>query len=177
MDYEKAYKEALERARKKIYGGGVFYVEDIKSIFPELADSEDERIRKEILEYFKQFESDGLRGVDIADWIAWLEKKKEQKPAEQSEEGTQWPNLSNCPHNCKTCMAKCWYRKEEYQAPSVTKENNSELKAEIQRRIDAAVFNQASSDADRVKKGMVQAETLRSLLSYIELAEKENKTL
>jgi hypothetical protein len=28
------------------------------------------------LEYFRQFEGEKLRGVDISDWIAWLEKKK-----------------------------------------------------------------------------------------------------
>ena len=172
MDYEKKYKESIERAKK----WRLTHKLCVEDIFPELAESEDERIRKEMLEYFKQFKDGELRGVDINDWIAYLERKKENEKKEETEDN-KWPNLSNCPHNCKTCMAKCWYRKEEYQAPSVTKENNSELKAEIQRRIDAAVFNQASSDADRVKKGMVQAETLRSLLSYIELAEKENKTL
>ena len=26
-----------------------------------------------------------------------------------------WPDITNCPHNCKKCMGKCIYRKEEYQ--------------------------------------------------------------
>lgn len=43
-------------------------------------DDRDEKIRKEILEYFQQFENEELRGVDISDWIAWLEKQVEQKP-------------------------------------------------------------------------------------------------
>ena len=37
---------------------------------------ENERIRKEILEYFQQFENEELRGVNISDWIAWLENVK-----------------------------------------------------------------------------------------------------
>ena len=38
-------------------------------------ESEDEKIRKEILEYFQQFENEKLRGVDISNWIGWLEKQ------------------------------------------------------------------------------------------------------
>ena len=44
MDYEKAYKEALERA-KKLYGCPEYDAE-LEEIFPELRESEDERIRK-----------------------------------------------------------------------------------------------------------------------------------
>ena len=40
-------------------------------------EGEDEKIRKEILEYFRQFKNEELRGVDISDWIAWLEKQAE----------------------------------------------------------------------------------------------------
>lgn len=81
MDYEKKYKEALERA-KDIY---TYYCDDrhqlrkIECIFPELKEGDDERIREEILEYFQQFENEELRGVNISDWIAWLEKQGEQK--------------------------------------------------------------------------------------------------
>lgn len=80
MDYEKKYKEALERARK-------FYNElaacrtkqKVAAIFPELAESEDEIHRKWILEYLY----DGLRKADeqfkdhFRSAIAWLEKQKE----------------------------------------------------------------------------------------------------
>ena len=71
------YEEALERARQG---------RPIDEVFPELKESEDERIRKEILEYFGQFDDGEIRGVVITDWIHWLEKQKEQKPAEWSEE-------------------------------------------------------------------------------------------
>lgn len=50
MDYEKAYKEALERAQRILCNlpEGSTTIRDIESIFPELAESEDERIRKVI---------------------------------------------------------------------------------------------------------------------------------
>jgi hypothetical protein len=47
--------------------------------------SEDEGIRKEMIKYFSQYKEDGLRGVDITPWIAYLERQKEQKSAEWSE--------------------------------------------------------------------------------------------
>lgn len=50
----------------------------LETLIPELRESKDEKIRKEIIEYFKQFEGEELRGVDISGWIAWLEKQKEK---------------------------------------------------------------------------------------------------
>lgn len=43
-------------------------------------EGEDERIRKEMVEYFSQYKEGGLRGVDITPWIAYLERQKEQAP-------------------------------------------------------------------------------------------------
>lgn len=75
------YDETLERAKKwhnapnidkmPTYGNRI-----IEEIFPELKEN-DEMIRKEILEYFQQFKNEGLRGINISDWIAWLEKQAE----------------------------------------------------------------------------------------------------
>lgn len=83
MDYEKKYKEALERARQFSEKP---YLEDSKGIvdyiFPELKESEDEQHRKWILEYLY----DGLRKSDeqfkdqFKCAIAWFEKQGEQKP-------------------------------------------------------------------------------------------------
>lgn len=75
MDYEKAYKEALERAK-------AFELPEYKnimvSIFPELKESEDERIRKALVRFHKStIDIDGIKGADI---LAWLEKQDEQKP-------------------------------------------------------------------------------------------------
>lgn len=87
MDYEKLYKEALERARqfsKKPY------LEDSKDIveyiFPEL--KEDEKISREITEFLVGFNNGGYEIPNentIDSWLAWLEKQGEQKPADKVE--------------------------------------------------------------------------------------------
>ena len=87
MNYEKKYKDALKRAKDNYNAADItdINVNSFKAtlidLFPELKEGEDERIRKEILEFFCQFENGKLRGVDISSWIAWLEKQGEQKPA------------------------------------------------------------------------------------------------
>lgn len=69
MDYEKKYKEAFELMNDCIPDeDGLVHVRPC-DIFPELAESEDERIRKEIISMFET--------LDRKDWIAWLEKQSE----------------------------------------------------------------------------------------------------
>lgn len=71
----------------------------------------DERMLNEIIDYFKSARK--VRCVTIETmlgWAAWLEKCKEQKSKLET-----WPDFSNCRHNCKICMAKCFYRKEPYR--------------------------------------------------------------
>lgn len=74
MNYEEKYKEALERAKKLHDSYNLMHisVDEIEQIFPELAESEDERIRKEIVSALK-FANDG--GV-YDKHIAYLEKQK-----------------------------------------------------------------------------------------------------
>lgn len=68
-DYEKLYKEALERARQfsehplQEDSSGI-----VEYIFPELKESDDERIRKEILDYIDK--STGCKR-----WVDWIEKQ------------------------------------------------------------------------------------------------------
>ena len=65
----------------------------LAAVIPELRESEDERIRARLIEYFKGFlegyedcYKDGgcvkWEGLDVKSILAWLEKQKEQKPAE-----------------------------------------------------------------------------------------------
>ena len=85
MDYEKKYKKALERAKSLI---GDTIIEEsgqhiAEVIFPELAESEDERIRKAIHIYLDWL--DGRKDCQpkgdytIKDMIAWLEKQGENE--------------------------------------------------------------------------------------------------
>jgi GNAT superfamily N-acetyltransferase len=100
--------EIPEGYEAKIEGGKVII---------EMKESEDERIRRDILETLSYGlaceESILMPGVKttLKEATAYLEKQKEQK----EKVATEWPNLSNCYRNCKKCMAKCFYRKEPYE--------------------------------------------------------------
>ena len=87
MDYEQKYNEALERARQIKGGKDEWRYSDLAEItpalteiFPELAESEDERIRKEIVDFlrFTLIERGIKKGKEKAEkWIAYLERQKE----------------------------------------------------------------------------------------------------
>ena len=84
MDYEKAYKEAIKRAKamievaekeEEVYKSAI-------TIFPELAESEDERIRKVLIDLVKCNERSGytlLNNVTTDSILAWLEKQGKHK--------------------------------------------------------------------------------------------------
>ena len=83
MNYEEKYKEALERARALIEANtsdALFHLKDIESIFPDLVECEEERIRKAIIEHLRQDIELGqiLSEEEGRDWIAWLEKQGDQ---------------------------------------------------------------------------------------------------
>lgn len=83
VDYKEKYEVALEKARAYHAKLVTNLQKEVEDIFPELKENEDERVRKEILDYFKQFDNQELRGVDISSWITWLEKQnKELEPCE-----------------------------------------------------------------------------------------------
>ena len=70
----KAYDEAIERA-KKSYGNRI-----AEEIFPELKESEDEKIKKAIIEFFFFFDdNDTYSLVRKKDIIAWLKEQGEQE--------------------------------------------------------------------------------------------------
>ena len=84
MDYEKAYKAVLKTATQWIKDGCTDKEKIcLESVFPELAESEDERIRKEIISIVKEYgricEKEGDPCCTINDCLAYLEKQKEQK--------------------------------------------------------------------------------------------------
>ena len=75
MDYEKKYKDALERA--KAYQG---LRSEMEIIFPELKESEgkDEKIRKALIRAFKSLNTIKVwNGIERTDIIDWLEKQGE----------------------------------------------------------------------------------------------------
>lgn len=80
MDYEKRYEKALERAKKlKETCDSTAVIGWCEHIFPELKESEDEEMRKGLINYIKKkFEntcSPTPSKNTLANWIAWLEKR------------------------------------------------------------------------------------------------------
>jgi len=87
-NYEEKYKQALERAResykKSIEQGWTCDKEIYEQIFPELSESEDERIRKGLIEHLKELKEQSVEGSHLKRpehydaWLAWLEKQGKQ---------------------------------------------------------------------------------------------------
>lgn len=80
MDYEKKYKEALEKAIIAYKDEDKHIKATLERIFSELRESEDERIRKEIIEDYhsaKRLCREGEEGTKkiLDEKIAWLEKQ------------------------------------------------------------------------------------------------------
>ena len=66
----KAYDEAIERA-KKLYSNGI-----AEDIFPELKDSDDERIRKNCIHFLELQKQHHAATFEIEECIDWLEKQE-----------------------------------------------------------------------------------------------------
>ena len=97
MDYDK-HKEEVVRATQ-LWECGDITRENLEYIFPELRESEDEKIKKYIIKHFQEhlktvrefsskgtvapFSSEEIKMLEAS--VAWLEKQGEQKPADEVE--------------------------------------------------------------------------------------------
>ena len=88
----KAYDEAIEQAQKELATCGSMDCDAARQIFrffPELKESEDDKIIQFLINWINDNGIGTLHYIDIS-WkekiLDWLEKQKEQKPAEWSEE-------------------------------------------------------------------------------------------
>lgn len=75
MDYKEEYQKALERAKKGL---------PIDEVFPELKESEDERILRTIIRGFETWKGNGnltFNNTNVDDILAYLKKQKEQQAA------------------------------------------------------------------------------------------------
>ncbi len=88
------YEEALQKAKRLYDGldGYSFNRKVLEEIFPELRESEDERVRKELINYHtllaEKFKYDDMDRHKV--WLAWLEKQKGPKQ-ECGEKGVNGP--------------------------------------------------------------------------------------
>ena len=87
MDYKEKY-EKLARLIKDLYPFMSDYCkEKIEGMIPELKESEDEKIRKDIIKYLRsRYEDPNAVDCKYDKWIAWLEKQGKQKPAWSEED-------------------------------------------------------------------------------------------
>lgn len=90
MNYEQKYKNALKWARLVKDGRIGFDITAVEKVFPELKESEDERIRRAILEGLIDCRDapdlgwTNFGGIKIDDCIAWLEKQSEKVDCPQN---------------------------------------------------------------------------------------------
>lgn len=77
MDYEKAYKESFEAAKGLHEAGNALTKKQMEIVFPQLAESEDERMIKALETFINQPEiADKITFEARTGWLAWLEKQK-----------------------------------------------------------------------------------------------------
>lgn len=92
MDYEKEYRESLERA-SHIYNTRVspsraeIVKEVLDYVFPQLKEDNDEKIRKELINYFRSLLIESNKqgfnvfiNKDFKKYLDWIEKQGNQKP-------------------------------------------------------------------------------------------------
>lgn len=93
----KAFDEALERARKMLNmvldNELIGFPDQIREIFPQLCESEDEKVRMALVEHFAPpvpFAT--VRGIPVQKVRDWLEKQKERKPVQKPVECIEFDN-------------------------------------------------------------------------------------
>lgn len=87
MDYEKKYNEAVKELgnflallkRNGVANDDGIIETNLVRIFPELAESEDERIRKAIIHYILYETKGTISEATEHVWVTWLEKQKQTK--------------------------------------------------------------------------------------------------
>ena len=98
IDYKQKIKDYMNSSEVD-----TLYKSMLINLFPELAESEDERIRKEIINYFEHHPNIIVKRERKRDWIAWLEKQSKDSPvlsnssntgkyfwSEEDEENLNW---------------------------------------------------------------------------------------
>ena len=96
-DKAKAYDEVISKLKGFMAQGvdPLITRADVQDFFPELKESEDEKIRKVLIDYFKRYkeqEECGIKtfyGIPTDDILAWLEKQGEQKPFDYEDANIQ----------------------------------------------------------------------------------------
>lgn len=104
MDYEKKYKETFEKAREiyndSFFNEGVSGYNLMERLFPELRESEDEKIKKALINYFdnanKSDENPLMQyGIQTDKVITWLKKQGEKPQGKSALEAVNEEKVAN----------------------------------------------------------------------------------
>ena len=100
MDHRKEYNEAFKRAKELHETGNALTKQQMEIVFPQLAESEDERVRRTLVEYFgPAAQLDFIRGVPIQKIRDWLEKQRDHFRDDakmvESEKPKEWSEREN----------------------------------------------------------------------------------
>jgi len=82
MDYEKKYKEALEKARELDIKG----IHIMRDVFPELEEPKDEKIRLSLINWIINDNQETFAGLKSSDVIEWLKRQKTPEWSEEDKE-------------------------------------------------------------------------------------------
>lgn len=106
MDYEKKYKEAFERARNVWrFSSNNAEIMRMEELFPELRESEGERIRKELICFLRNIPNSNYTCEEMA---LWLEKQGQVKESEISQ-----PIKGTSKENDNSLTKKAWSEEDE----------------------------------------------------------------
>lgn len=98
MDYKKKYEEALGRARQVHTTNVDENKKSTEYIFPELKESEDEKIRKDILSFAENMLKNNISKAQkdkFKFWISWLEKQGEKPQGKSALEASKEGKIDN----------------------------------------------------------------------------------
>jgi len=143
MDYEKKYRDAIKYLKTFIDGDCVTESE-ILADFPELKESEDERIRKALIDYFKG----GRQDFMSQDAVAWLEKQKEPENVSASTMAPSCWQKEQKPYEPKNWPADKDTLTQE-QKPAEWSEEDSEMLMRIINQVGGYTYF-AGMDSERV---------------------------
>ena len=144
---EKKYEDALERARMEYNADVTQGTKNVlETIFPELKESEDDGIRKEIISALKWANHKGVYDKHIA----WLEKQGEQNPIMNVptrevilsiwDLGNEWKEITNCcistEHGTQLDYIQKHWHESEYYLREKQCEQKSADKVESKFKVD-----------------------------------------
>lgn len=160
------YDQAIKVAKSKIKNDKdhVLYEDDIIEIFPELKESEDERIRKwliALIEWSKSYAASGITSDEAKEMTAWLEKQKTSDEALQYLKENHSPSeVSDFQAAMNIAVAKAYdkgyndgLKKQDEQKPVWSEEDAThynrilkELNLQKEMPINASVIEEVKSD-------------------------------